>query len=58
VAFLPLAEQGALALKDVEVGSFLPPAGVDDFVIFKPGPKDTPALRAGKLSFFPSLEAT
>lgn len=33
-----------------EVGTYLPPAGVDDLVLFVPDSKKTPALRAGTVN--------
>jgi hypothetical protein len=30
-----------------EVGTYLPPSGIDDLVLFQPDPRKTPALRAG-----------
>lgn len=33
-----------------EVRTYLPPAGVDDLVLFVPDPKKTPALRAGTVN--------
>ena len=41
-------QEEALAAATVAVGTFLPPAGVDDFVVFTPSLTATPALRAGK----------
>lgn len=37
----------ASAAAGKEVGNYLPPAGVDDFVRYVPGPRATPAIRAG-----------
>ncbi|RWW27132.1 hypothetical protein BHE74_00003171 [Ensete ventricosum] len=40
----------SVAAREVEVGSYLPPAPTDPaFVVFKATSKDTPALRAGKV---------
>lgn len=44
---MPLALQGKPALASTEVGSYLPSAGVDDFVLFVPDKAKTPAIRAG-----------
>ena len=41
-------QEEALAAANAAVGTFLPPAGVDDFVVFTPSLQATPALRAGK----------
>lgn len=39
--------------KEIEVGSYLPPSQSDpSFVFFKASPSDTPALRAGIMTFF------
>lgn len=39
---------GAVAQPQVpEVGTYLPPAGIDDLVLFQPDARKTPALRAG-----------
>lgn len=39
--------------KEVEVGSYLPPSQSDpSFVFFKASPSDTPALRAGIMTYF------
>ena len=43
--------QAARAAATVSVGSYLPSAGVDNLVLFKPDQKATPALRAGMQSF-------
>eukprot|EP00271_Cylindrocystis_brebissonii_P009448 TRINITY_DN24292_c0_g1_i1.p1 TRINITY_DN24292_c0_g1~~TRINITY_DN24292_c0_g1_i1.p1 ORF type:complete len:300 (-),score=36.39 TRINITY_DN24292_c0_g1_i1:154-1008(-) len=40
----------ALAASAVSVGSYLPKAGEGDLVVFTPGDKSTPALRAGNVS--------
>eukprot|EP00884_Botryococcus_braunii_P009120 jgi/Botrbrau1/18209/Bobra.53_1s0068.1 len=50
-----LHEQPAMALpaskgQTPSVGSYLPSAGVEDFVEFVPGPQKTPALRAGTVN--------
>lgn len=56
MASLPLLRsEEANAIPAVAVGSYLPLAGQGDLVLFSPGPKDTPALRAGNVapySFF------
>lgn len=39
--------------KEIEVGSYLPPSQSDpSFVFFKASPRDTPALRAGIVTYF------
>lgn len=46
-ASVPFALQGKPALASTEVGSYLPSAGVKDFVLFVPDKTKTPAIRAG-----------
>lgn len=42
--------------REVDVGSYLPPAPSDSsFVFFKASPRDTPALRAGIVTFYSVL---
>ncbi|KAI8471276.1 MAG: hypothetical protein J3K34DRAFT_417665 [Monoraphidium minutum] len=45
---LPLA--AAANLENTQVGTYLPSAGVEDFVLFVPDAKKTPAIRAGTVS--------
>eukprot|EP00892_Ulva_mutabilis_P004759 jgi/Ulvmu1/2655/UM014_0109.1 len=46
-ASLPFVLQENAAVASTEVGSYLPSAGVDDFVLFVPDKAKTPAIRAG-----------
>lgn len=40
----------SLAAAGKEVGNYLPPAGIDDFVRYVPGRQSTPAIRAGTVN--------
>ncbi|GBF96037.1 hypothetical protein Rsub_08852 [Raphidocelis subcapitata] len=44
------AAAAAGKLEGTQVGSYLPPAGVEDFVLFVPDSKKTPAIRAGTVT--------
>jgi hypothetical protein len=46
VCFAPAGQQPQAP----QVSTYLPPAGVDDLVLFVPDPKKTPALRAGTVN--------
>jgi hypothetical protein len=46
----PAPSAAAGKLEGTQVGSYLPSAGIDDFVLFVPDGKKTPAIRAGTVS--------
>ncbi|KIZ01701.1 PsbP domain-containing protein 6 [Monoraphidium neglectum] len=49
-ADLLLPGSAAAKLESTQVGSYLPPADVEDFVLFVPDGKKTPAIRAGTVT--------
>lgn len=50
VSALVAMEPSVSEAREVEVGAYLPPSPSDPgFVVFRASPRDTPALRAGKL---------